>query len=464
MTLKLSSIIFFLAISTLASAQDRPTMTRQECTAAGGIIVGDIGNGAIHRPNYRCESNGEAPIANIIPAEGEPIAIEGEVCCGSGSAQERPTMTRQECTAAGGDLVGDIGDGAIHRPEYRCESNGEAPIATVVPAEGEPIAREGEVCCGSGSENSTTGTDTGIETIESGPTGDLPASWQDVTFTTDECETQNGQVVTDDSGQGFPDDFVCLSNRAPPHGFIEDADTDNEQVCCGPLMMELTSQNTNFHRPLMSGAECETVGGIIVGDIGNGAIHKEDYICESSGEAPIGAITMMDSQGDAASSSGEVVSASSALAETTSSATAIATEGEVCCASEANSTGITENTDNDSDLNTITDTEQQDDQTVSRQECQEEGGIVVGDIGNGAIFEDDYVCESNGEPPIAIVVAAEGEPIASDGEVCCGPEEETDTTLSAQNNVSAANNNNFIQAYSLMGMMAASAILAMIGL
>jgi hypothetical protein len=396
-----------------------------------------------------------------------------------------------------------------------------------VPAEEEPIAREGEVCCGAGSEISITGTDTGIETINSGPTGDLPnLTWQDVTFTTDECQGHSGQIVTDDSGQGFPDDFLCLSSQAPPHGFIEDADTDNEQVCCGPLIMELTSQNNNnAQRPLMSRAECETVGGIMVGDIGNGAIHKEDYICESSGEAPIGAITMMASQGDAASS-GEVVSASSALAQTTSSATnTIATEGEVCCASEGNSSSITEN--NDSDLNTITDAEEQDDEamsrqecqeaggtvvgdigngaifeddyvcesngqppiavvlaaegepiasegevccgpeeemdSMSRQECQEAGGTVVGDIGNGAIFEDDYVCESNGQPPIAVVLAAEGEPIASEGEVCCGPEEETDTTLSAQNNLSAASNNNFVQVYSLMGMMAAS-IFAIISL
>lgn len=55
---------------------------------------------------------------------------------------ERPTMTDAECTAAGGTVVGDIGDGAIHRPEYRCE-NGQAPIGTI------PVGIEGSVCCGS---------------------------------------------------------------------------------------------------------------------------------------------------------------------------------------------------------------------------------------------------------------------------------------------------------------------------
>jgi hypothetical protein len=56
-------------------------LNRQECTAINGTIVGDIGDGAIFRDDYLCESNGEPPIATIVPADGEPIAIEGEVCC-----------------------------------------------------------------------------------------------------------------------------------------------------------------------------------------------------------------------------------------------------------------------------------------------------------------------------------------------------------------------------------------------
>lgn len=59
---------------------DRPELSRAECQAKGGEIVGDIGDGAIHKPDYVCPS-GERPTGTIKPAPGEPIAIEGEVCC-----------------------------------------------------------------------------------------------------------------------------------------------------------------------------------------------------------------------------------------------------------------------------------------------------------------------------------------------------------------------------------------------
>jgi len=64
----------------------RPELTRQECRDRGGVVVGDIGNGAIHRDDYICDSSGEPPIGEIVPAAGEPIAIEGEVCCGGGGS------------------------------------------------------------------------------------------------------------------------------------------------------------------------------------------------------------------------------------------------------------------------------------------------------------------------------------------------------------------------------------------
>lgn len=59
---------------------------------------------------------------------------------------ERPMMTRAECEANKGRIVSDIGDGAIHRPDYTCES-GKPPLGSIKPAEGEPIATEGAVCC-----------------------------------------------------------------------------------------------------------------------------------------------------------------------------------------------------------------------------------------------------------------------------------------------------------------------------
>lgn len=64
-------------------AEDEPkgsSLSRAECEAKGAKVVGDIGDGAIHRPDYVCES-GKPPLGSIRPAEGEPIATEGEVCC-----------------------------------------------------------------------------------------------------------------------------------------------------------------------------------------------------------------------------------------------------------------------------------------------------------------------------------------------------------------------------------------------
>jgi hypothetical protein len=128
----------------------RPLVTSAECQAGGGTIVNDIGDGAIHRPEYRCE-NGQSPTGTIRAESGEPIAIEGAVCCGPSPEPEmtdRPLVTSTQCQAGGGTIVGDIGDGAIHRPDYRC-ANGQPPTGTITAEQGEPIAVEGAVCCGS---------------------------------------------------------------------------------------------------------------------------------------------------------------------------------------------------------------------------------------------------------------------------------------------------------------------------
>jgi hypothetical protein len=58
----------------------RPSITAAACEDNHGTVVGDIGDGAIHRPEYRC-INGAPPTANISPAAGGPVAIEGSVCC-----------------------------------------------------------------------------------------------------------------------------------------------------------------------------------------------------------------------------------------------------------------------------------------------------------------------------------------------------------------------------------------------
>lgn len=62
-----------------APAADGP-LTASRCEAAGGTVVGDIGNGAIHRPDYRCPS-GQPPLGSVVAEPGKPGAIEGSVCC-----------------------------------------------------------------------------------------------------------------------------------------------------------------------------------------------------------------------------------------------------------------------------------------------------------------------------------------------------------------------------------------------
>lgn len=62
------------------SAPARPLITREECEASGGAVVGDIGDGAIHRAEYRCPSGAE-PSGNIKAPEGGPVPVEGAVCC-----------------------------------------------------------------------------------------------------------------------------------------------------------------------------------------------------------------------------------------------------------------------------------------------------------------------------------------------------------------------------------------------
>jgi hypothetical protein len=63
-----------------AGAPQRKAVTQGECEAQGGSAVGDIGDGATHRPDYVCPS-GKPPLGNIAAPAGGPIPIEGAVCC-----------------------------------------------------------------------------------------------------------------------------------------------------------------------------------------------------------------------------------------------------------------------------------------------------------------------------------------------------------------------------------------------
>jgi hypothetical protein len=81
------------------------------------------------------------------PPETSSQPVEEDKPDADSGTEERPKLTAAECEAQGGQVIGDIGDGAIHRPDYRCADSGEAPIGTIVPDEGGPVAIEGSVCC-----------------------------------------------------------------------------------------------------------------------------------------------------------------------------------------------------------------------------------------------------------------------------------------------------------------------------
>lgn len=62
------------------STPERQALTQAQCEAQAGYVLGDIGDGATHRPDYLCPS-GKPPLGDIAPPAGGPIAIEGSVCC-----------------------------------------------------------------------------------------------------------------------------------------------------------------------------------------------------------------------------------------------------------------------------------------------------------------------------------------------------------------------------------------------
>lgn len=83
-------------------------------------------------------SGGEAPPQSAAEPSGGEDAPDG--------APARPSLTAEACEASGGTVVGDIGDGAIHRADYRCPS-GAPPSGSIQAPEGGPVAIEGSVCC-----------------------------------------------------------------------------------------------------------------------------------------------------------------------------------------------------------------------------------------------------------------------------------------------------------------------------
>ncbi|MFK7992474.1 MAG: hypothetical protein AB8I08_41010 [Sandaracinaceae bacterium] len=99
-------------------------------------VVGGCGGDEASPAESEADTTGEEALSGGAPDGPEEGLPEGF----PPPAAERASMTAQECQAAGGSLVGDIGNGAIHRPDYRCP-DGQVPSGTV------PLGTEGSVCC-----------------------------------------------------------------------------------------------------------------------------------------------------------------------------------------------------------------------------------------------------------------------------------------------------------------------------
>jgi len=97
--------------------------------------IGFLGCGGSQSPT-------EAPTAT--PPTPEPAAEPSPA--GTDDSATRPQLTAEACESSGGAVVGDIGDGAVHRPDYLCPS-GKKPSGAIRAPEGGPIAVEGSVCC-----------------------------------------------------------------------------------------------------------------------------------------------------------------------------------------------------------------------------------------------------------------------------------------------------------------------------
>lgn len=60
-------------------SDQRPLVSAQQCQAKGGYVVGDIGDGRVHRDDFLCP-NDQPPIGTIQAEQGKR-SIEGAVCC-----------------------------------------------------------------------------------------------------------------------------------------------------------------------------------------------------------------------------------------------------------------------------------------------------------------------------------------------------------------------------------------------
>ena len=95
-------------------------------------LAGLLACGSADKPDTTTEPAPASPTTTPTPTDEEPLG-------GTPAPADRPEISVEECEEQG-TVVGDIGDGAVHQPDYRCP-NGEPPIGRV------SSGIEGAVCC-----------------------------------------------------------------------------------------------------------------------------------------------------------------------------------------------------------------------------------------------------------------------------------------------------------------------------
>eukprot|EP00934_Nitzschia_sp_Nitz4_P002132 Nitzschia sp. Nitz4//scaffold40_size135432//109270//110964//NITZ4_003263-RA/size135432-processed-gene-0.49-mRNA-1//1//CDS//3329551276//2132//frame0 len=441
-------------------------ISREDCEAHGGLVVGDIGDGSIFAPSYTCEADNLPPVDFIVYADNEAIAIEGEVCCGGDWSTSESTppqepepeadvdssheachnvggiivdenevsqiadafsctrltsstdstpieyccedivvatddgppgiFTREHCVDAGGTVVETV---LQEGSTSLCESKGLLPIADIINLEtGSP----GAACCGGPLPHTMYEqclNEGGIvihdetELLDFNATHNcdpLPGSpaplelccklrdthQNYVEYTRQECKDIEGIIesVTTENADEIKSP-ICETNKQVPYGVIVEEDGGSTaKVCCGP---EPFQNEDDIHN-------CVRQGGLVVVDESELAeMEANDFVCDPM---------------------------TSTAATTADDEDPIEVIPTYCCLpSEPSEEGDPEQPS----VDPVTRAE------YTKQECLDAGGEVVGDIGDGAVFTNDYKCESNGLPPLANVVSSDL-PIAVEGEVCCG--------------------------------------------
>ena len=316
-----------------------PPLSPDECQALGGIFVPDIGNGEVFRPGYVCESSKEPPLGVVVFGASDPLPIEGVVCCedmgngGSGGSSG-------ECRGDNDCDIDEYCQGGV------CSSNGSCSSVTDCfnPANMyADILCFGPVTC----EGGQCGRDcNGLECADGSQPVNCFARPCDVI--SEKCAAQAVSCVDDYCGG-------CNAYAYDAAGNLCTSDADPE-----PPM------NNRF-----SPDECEAMGGVITYDIGDGSVHRPEYLCPYSGEPPFGPIAF-PTNGPRPR------------------------EGAVCC-------GGGDPVD-----------------SYTPEECETIGGVIMYDIGDGSVHRPGYLCPGNNEPPFGPIEFPMDGPRPIEGAVCCG--------------------------------------------